>query len=49
MRQLAELVGTATIAREANPCTEAETLGELPGFSGEEEICRQVDEDTSGP
>jgi hypothetical protein len=36
-----------TLAREANPDAEVETLGELLGL-GEEEVRRQVDDDTSG-
>jgi hypothetical protein len=44
---LAEMAGMAMIAREANPGIRAETLGELIDL-GEQEIRRQVDDDTSG-
>ena len=40
--------GMVELAREANPDAEVETLGELLSL-GEEEIRRQVDEDTQGP
>jgi hypothetical protein len=46
LRQLQELTGLVTIAREANPSIRVETVGELLSL-GEEEIRRQVDDDTS--
>ena len=48
LRQLAELSGLARIAREANPGAQVKTLGELVEL-GEQEIRRQVDEDTEEP
>lgn len=45
LRGLQELVGMATIARDANPDAEVETLGELVAL-GEKEIQRQVEGDT---
>jgi hypothetical protein len=44
---LYEALGMATLAREANPGAEVGTLGELVSL-GEEEVRRQVDDDTSG-
>lgn len=47
LRQMQEVVGVATIARDANPDAETETLGDLMRL-GDEEIRRQVDEETDG-
>lgn len=44
---LREMIGLGRIGYEANPDAEVETLGEILRL-GEQEIRRQVDEDTSG-
>jgi hypothetical protein len=44
MRQLKEVVGIATIGRDANPDTDVGTLGELIQM-GEDAIRKQIDDD----
>ena len=46
-RRIFEMIGLARIAYEANPDAGAATLGDVLRF-GEQEIHRQVDDDTSG-